>query len=444
MDRNTLTHDALRELVSANQIRLFKPADSGRDAASDSERAAARPMPAAAGADLSNTAPANRQAGEVDAEGGGLDYLTCSVYGERAACWRAWIERMAEAKEVAREGNVACIELHELGEYAEVHQYSSGKGLGYCRYVLTYRGIRIEVSDHAEDPVGDTRRALARVTIPGRAFLTHDLLPAIELAEFALWCLGIVSNPAKWEPSRVDVCSDMAGETIEDFARAYGIYGEGCVTRARHTTIHAKDRRPETLMAGGPGSPIQLRVYDKLAEVGEDQERLHLMINNRWGGKMPSSAVRVEYQIRREPLRDMGIQTVDDLLDKLPELVAYLSEKWCRITGENVDRRNSQRFDGNALWRRVIASFKRWAGKGRALKRQTVTKLCLKRATAQWVGWTKSLAAACGTNDLTATRKLVDNLFAMMDPKEYRNEVDDKIRRLISMGRDPQPIPGIS
>ena len=77
---------------------------------------------------------------------------------------------------------------------------------------------------------------------------------------------------------------------------------------------------------------------------------------------MPRQAVRVEYSLGREKLKECGIGSPDDYFRKRGALVADLSTNWIRFTESNVDRRNTTRAATLPLWLDVAEGFAAWAG----------------------------------------------------------------------------------
>jgi len=79
-----------------------------------------------------------------------------------------------------------------------------------------------------------------------------------------------------------------------------------------------------------------LRIYDKTVEInrsGKDWVEA-LWLQNGWNG---GKVWRVEYQCRRDLLRELKIESIEDLSSKTPDTWGYLSRKWFRLkeVGEN-------------------------------------------------------------------------------------------------------------
>lgn len=79
---------------------------------------------------------------------------------------------------------------------------------------------------------------------------------------------------------------------------------------------------------------------------------------------MPEAATRVEFELRREALKERGIDTVEDYYAKRADLVHYLTHDWLRLTANKVDRENKNQSKARTLplWNKIRKAFKRWAG----------------------------------------------------------------------------------
>ncbi len=96
----------------------------------------------------------------------------------------------------------------------------------------------------------------------------------------------------------------------------------------------------ETFYHGAKKSPIQLRIYDKALEVFKGGTKLWFY--DLWGATPADQVWRVEYQLRRESLKQFGINTVEDLIEKSGGLWQYLTEDWFSLR-ERDDSNTSRR-----------------------------------------------------------------------------------------------------
>jgi hypothetical protein len=88
-----------------------------------------------------------------------------------------------------------------------------------------------------------------------------------------------------------------------------------------------KGDRLETMQVGK--NQTMLRIYDKQAELArrprKSWERLL------WRNLEAQHVLRVEFQVRRESLKSLGFDTIEDVLDRSGGLWAYLTGEWFRL-----------------------------------------------------------------------------------------------------------------
>ncbi len=165
---------------------------------------------------------------------------------------------------------------------------------------------------------------------------------------------------------RVDPCVDHAGNLGGRLIDAY--MEERVVTRAREDNFYRKSvngkKRITGLMVGR--GDITLRIYDKVRELedkpkGAAEKRVWL-VENRWGGEMPSRAWRIEFQVRSAPLRQLCVVTFQDWMLRRAEVCKYLCEEWFRICEDVPTSGNQRRTPESAEWAEVREGFAAWAG----------------------------------------------------------------------------------
>jgi hypothetical protein len=173
--------------------------------------------------------------------------------------------------------------------------------------------------------------------------------------------------------SRVDVCCDLPGRSIEPLKSAYEQAHVVC--RADFNDEHGGEshfvesdyslyrvRYEATSFNVGRGD-VRIRIYDKVRECRFDLEKVGLLIANRWG-TFPAKAIRVEYQLRREKLKQLGIDNLADWMEKRAAVVHYLTHSWFRLTDGPVDRKHPDRTPILPQWREAQDAFAAWTGNG--------------------------------------------------------------------------------
>ncbi len=150
--------------------------------------------------------------------------------------------------------------------------------------------------------------------------------------------------------SRVDIYSDFDLFDVEECCRRFR---ENCkVTRARKIGQYAEEELNTALYMSGArhtgfsiGTDIKLRVYDKRYELKRDPLKWGVFAD-RYDG-IPETLTRVEYQLRRNALKEFKtgdverIEGVESYLAVREQLWRYLTEDWFRLTEEKVDKDNN-------------------------------------------------------------------------------------------------------
>ncbi|MBB6431380.1 hypothetical protein [Algisphaera agarilytica] len=231
--------------------------------------------------------------------------------------------------------------------------------------------------------------------------------------------------------SRVDLAADFyieSGITL-DFLRSHR------VSRTRSTNHYENDGVLETFYLGRKSAPIQARIYDKLKKTLKSPESAFFLAL--WGG--PVQAWRVEFQLRRALLRQMGINSIDDLKQQAGGLWIYLTEQWFSL--RLPDNANSKRRTVHLWWhhvQRVADLF----GPACAISRDA---LDIPKVPADWyvariAGCMAPLAARLGISDLDeAIRYMLADVRAKLGEKDWDEEY---ARQRIRMQENPDS-PGI-
>lgn len=186
----------------------------------------------------------------------------------------------------------------------------------------------------------------------------------IEIRSETLWRMG-VKDAVKWisslisgigasirsiKPSRIDLCvdivfpSDMWTEDIKKYA----------VTRAKKKDTH-DDGTAFTGISIGRGS-ILARIYDKGKEINISKKSWMLDV---WGiNEIPPDKiiVRVEGQFRREAIKSLGIDTLEDLYQMENQVWAYLTELWLKFQDRPGTHHNQR--ETLEWWKKVQGGYK--------------------------------------------------------------------------------------
>jgi hypothetical protein len=162
----------------------------------------------------------------------------------------------------------------------------------------------------------------------------------IEIRSEALWRLGpeevikialslIEANGGhiiEAKPSRVDLCVDFLipeklwSQSLLDYA----------VTRATDMSPYLRHKKLTGISIGK--DIISARLYDKPLEIQQQSRKVWMF--DIWGLKeVPKGKkiIRIEFQLRREVLRDLKIKYIDDLFQKIDGAWAYCTKSWLKF-----------------------------------------------------------------------------------------------------------------
>lgn len=126
--------------------------------------------------------------------------------------------------------------------------------------------------------------------------------------------------------SRVDLCLDflMPEELWSQLLMEYS------VTRATDFSPYYRHMKLTGIRIGK--GHISARLYDKPLEIQQQSGKVWMF--DIWGiKKVPEGAkiIRIEFQLRREVLKDLGLKNIDDLLPKIDGAWAYCTKNWLKF-----------------------------------------------------------------------------------------------------------------
>jgi len=126
--------------------------------------------------------------------------------------------------------------------------------------------------------------------------------------------------------SRVDICVDMLiPESIWTTKMI-----KNRVTRANHLKEYFFNDKLTGVMIGS--GAISARLYDKALEIHQQSKKYWM--HDIWRlKKVPSGkkVIRIEFQLRREVIKELGISTIEDVLKHRENLWLYCTKKWLKF-----------------------------------------------------------------------------------------------------------------
>lgn len=316
--------------------------------------------PAVLAPDLCITGAMTRQERAGERETGGEDTLEVSVFGgwDRQR-FEMLSERLDERRRSAEEGGSGLIEV--AGGYSLEVEAAGAKAGVYFRWVAKWGGCRIYLLNRSG---ASDKTPAVRVTFGSLALMTMGLNECWLRFTQLLQAMGFLMH---WhQVSRVDLCVDLPGQPVEPFIEAALSFAY--VSKAKRGSPHYAGPHEWEGWSHGTG-PVHMRVYDKLREVKQSQDwaKLEALMQKRWGGVVPDCATRVEFQLRRETLRDRWqVSTIEDYKQKRRQILEWLTSDWMRLVSGATkavrENRNQTRCPTLPLWDRVREAFFAWVG----------------------------------------------------------------------------------
>jgi len=308
-------------------------ADSAADG--DSHGAEARVR----GAPPSNTAPYNcNWTDDYVFLRRGVDTLQLSYRGEMTD---EWITRLTELKRLAQSPNRA------EKTYAQANIAGRAfsvlpKGGNRFDFVLMDSWFHISLTDgKGSMPLAFVQIKSEPLTMLGAEHVEAQLLAV--LSKLAL----LDGTPTI---SRIDLSGDFATHfNMESIDR------RDWVTRAKSIWQHVEDNQFTGWSIGIKGK-VSCRLYDKTVEIRVRKKEFFqpVWIDCGWDAETP--VWRLEFEVRREVLRQLGIAEFADIEKVCSGLWPYLTREWLRLTIPSDSDTTRSRWPTHPIWERLTST----------------------------------------------------------------------------------------
>ncbi len=175
--------------------------------------------------------------------------------------------------------------------------------------------------------------------------------------------LNEIGGRVQWiKPSELHLTADIqCDEPIEPNDFYDENFKPKWTTRARTTNAIIKEeiQTPENHITKGQrmeyirigAGPLQVRIYNKTQELKIRTEKLWEKLL--WHNPLAEHVTRVEFQIRREKLKEFDINNLEMMRDLAP-IWKYLTTQWFQIQDKPTKARNHQ--PPNRFWETVISA----------------------------------------------------------------------------------------
>lgn len=289
------------------------------------------------------------------------------------------------------------------------------KARGHFAFVLKHPEFELMIAPNA--PSGS-----AAASIRLSAFGLANTEPAA-LWALARTCLDELGCYSPLAVSRVDVAADFQGwePTPADMASV--------VCPASYRATHGTERQAQTFQFGK--GAVVLRLYNKTAEIAVSKKPWMQEVWELTGRYDPSLPVwRVEVQLRREILRELGVRSAEQVLEDPGALLDY-GLGWAQLRVPSADYTKA-RWPEDPRWTALRGGV--YAGVPLGRHPRVSELMSLDRAISQYIGAIATAAAYYGTDDYMQTNVRVAyaaEALMMRNETGFAELVETKRRRMI-------------
>lgn len=261
----------------------------------------------------------------------GVDSLYLSYLGELKPDVE---ENLKALKKVAQS-----IEPHQqIGAQYEIwgHIFEvKDKGTKLFPYILVDNCFSIQLSRGAKVPMAYVRISSEYLSHVGPEEAEKTLRTILEK-------LGDIKEPAN--VSRIDLFADFSSNVdMESWGR------RAWVTRAKDINSYSVNNDFSGWTVG-LGGPIACRLYDKLLELAKSQKVYLFPLWKEAGWEINEPILRLEFEITRETLIQLGPFKLRDVLPNLGGLWSYAMTEWLKLTIPSDTDKTRSRWDIHPLW----------------------------------------------------------------------------------------------
>jgi len=300
------------------------------------------PTAASEGTPPSHTVPCNYNPSTFKALRFGVDSLYLSYPGVLSEDWDKKLSGLKEIAKSESEAEQALAQVVIGGHIFEVKD----RGRGKFAYVMVDNNFHIQASNK-----NSTSMPMAYVQISSEYLAAVGVEQAEKSLSFIVNTLGLVDESANI--SRVDLFVDFIADLRMDSFNPL----EEWVTRTQSIDLHYRYNQFSG-WSFGMGGEIGARMYNKQLEIEKKSHAFYLhelWLDAGWDGS--SKVWRMEFEAKREVLKQLGICKLNDLLQLQAALWIYLAEDWLRLAVPSTTDTNQTRWLNHPLWDQITAVF---------------------------------------------------------------------------------------
>lgn len=294
------------------------------------------------GTPLCNTVPSNYNQNKFNPLRYGIDSLYVSYPGVIA---EEWDEKLSNLKQIAQSENEMVQALAQVVIGQHIFEVKD-KGKGRFSYVLVDNSFYLQASNGKSHAL-----PMAYVQISSEYLAHVGVEQAEKSLQFIVNTLGLVKEPANI--SRVDLFVDFSADLAMDTFNPL----ESWITRTQSIDLHYRFNRFSG-WSFGMGGDIGARLYDKTLEVEKKSKKFYLYELWKAHGWTSDQVVwRMEFEAKREVLKQLGIYKLNNLLELQSALWLYLTQDWLRLAIPSPTDSNQTRWVNHPLWDDISSVF---------------------------------------------------------------------------------------
>ncbi len=340
-----------------------------------------------------------------------VDTLDVSLYVDWGESWPRLTEELERQKIVAQ--NTTGIPFRDENTLI----YPSG-GKPFYQWHLQRPDINLFLSQRP-----DANSTTPNVCASPSARLLWERGPVATQQAVANWVTELGGRVAKTRVSRLDLAAD--------FSVPEGLNSEflkqHCVCKSGKRVFYEDDSDTETAYFGAASSPIRLRIYDKTRELLTSPTKTWLPVV--WGEKTHDRVMRVEFQMRREALRELGMVECTDLR-KVGGIWEYLATVWFSL--RLPEDKNTSRRAIHPFWLSVQSVGKNLGESVTVVRKRFQAKPNLTRVLSQLRGHFVSFASLNGNDNFS---EALDSFNDTMTSRHLDRNFDEDVQtRRIKFG----------
>ena len=210
------------------------------------------------------------------------------------------------------------------------------KGAGVFPFVIDDNAYRIQLSRPGKKlPMAYVKVSAEYLAHKGPLAVMDELLTLLaDLAEVKGTNLV----------SRVDLAVDFVSDVVMDSWDRIA-----WVTRASKIQAHSTDQH-FTGWSIGMGGVIGARLYDKTREIIHSGKDWAMLLWLPAGWQSGEAVWRLEFELKREVLKELGLSSLETVLANLGGLWRYATADWLRLTAPNEHDATRARWLNHSLW----------------------------------------------------------------------------------------------